>query len=290
MTEGSGVVIDGRAVARQIREELANRVRSLPAGVRPPGLAVIRVGDDPASQVYVGQKKKAALAAGYHFEEFYLPPTTPQKELLEHVERLNEDPRIDGFLVQLPLPEGLDETEVIAAISPAKDVDGFHPVNVGSLWSGLPGMVPCTPAGIMRLLAHTGIKLTSLHAVVVGRSNIVGKPVAALLLREHATVTVCHSRTRNLADMCRSADVLVAAVGRPRLIQGDWVKPGAVVIDVGVNREPDGSLVGDVDFEAAKTRASYITPVPGGVGPMTIALLLENTYRAYEARMGSAQG
>src|SRR5690606_28234231 len=215
------------------------------------------------------------------------PASTTQAELLDRVNQLNRDDAIDGFLVQLPLPDGLDETEVIRTIDPAKDVDGFHPENVGALWSGLPGMVPCTPAGVMKLIETLDYDLTGKHAVVVGRSNIVGKPVAALLLARHATVTICHSRTQNLADVCRSADVLVAAVGRPRLIQGDWVKPGAVVIDVGINREPDGSLVGDVDFEAAKERAGYITPVPGGVGPMTIAMLLENTFHAYQRREGS---
>lgn len=286
MAEGQGVVIDGRAVARDIREGLAERVRNLAPGSRRPGLAVIRVGDDPASEVYVRQKRRAAAAIGYHIEEHAMPASTSQAELLEKVAALNDDEAIDGFLVQLPLPEGLDETEVIEAISPAKDVDGFHPVNVGRLWSGLDGMVPCTPAGIMRLIATLGVDLTGKQAVVVGRSNIVGKPVASLLLREHATVTIAHSRTRNLPDLCRSADVLVAAVGRPQLIQGDWIKPGAVVIDVGINRMPDGSLVGDVDFEAARQRAGYITPVPGGVGPMTIALLLENTFRAYCAREG----
>jgi len=286
MAEGQAVVIDGRAVARDIREGLAERVRSLAPGSRLPGLAVIRVGDDPASEVYVRQKRRAAAGIGYHIEEHAMPASTSQAELLEKVAALNADAAIDGFLVQLPLPEGLDETEVIEAIDPAKDVDGFHPVNVGRLWSGLDGMVPCTPAGIMRLIATLGVDLTGKHAVVVGRSNIVGKPVAALLLREHATVTIAHSRTRDLPEVCRSADVLVVAVGRPRLIQGDWIKPGAVVIDVGINRLPDGSLVGDVDFEAARNRAGYITPVPGGVGPMTIALLLENTFRAYCAREG----
>ena len=286
MAEGQAVVIDGRTVARDIREGLAERVRSLAPGSRLPGLAVIRVGDDPASEVYVRQKRRAAAGIGYHIEEHAMPASTSQAELLEKVAALNADAAIDGFLVQLPLPEGLDETEVIEAIDPAKDVDGFHPVNVGRLWSGLDGMVPCTPAGIMRLIATLGVDLTGKHAVVVGRSNIVGKPVAALLLREHATVTIAHSRTRDLPEVCRSADVLVVAVGRPRLIQGDWIKPGAVVIDVGINRLPDGSLVGDVDFEAARNRAGYITPVPGGVGPMTIALLLENTFRAYCAREG----
>src|SRR5690606_23385423 len=246
MAEGQAVVIDGRAVARDIREGLAERVRSLAPGSRLPGLAVIRVGDDPASEVYVRQKRRAAAGIGYHIEEHAMPASTSQTELLEKVAALNDDEAIDGFLVQLPLPEGLDETEVIEAISPAKDVDGFHPVNVGRLWSGLDGMVPCTPAGIMRLIATLGVDLTGKQAVVVGRSNIVGKPVASLLLREHATVTIAHSRTRNLPDLCRSADVLVAAVGRPQLIQGDWIKPGAVVIDVGIHRLPDGSLEVDV--------------------------------------------
>lgn len=287
MSEQGAVIIDGRAVSRRMRDALTEQVKALPEGARRPGLAVIRVGDDPASEVYVRQKKRAAIDAGFHFEEHYMPASTTQAELLDRVNQLNRDDAIDGFLVQLPLPDGLDETEVIRTIDPAKDVDGFHPENVGALWSGLPGMVPCTPAGVMKLIETLDYDLTGKHAVVVGRSNIVGKPVAALLLARHATVTICHSRTQNLADVCRSADVLVAAVGRPRLIQGDWVKPGAVVIDVGINREPDGSLVGDVDFEAAKERAGYITPVPGGVGPMTIAMLLENTFHAYQRREGS---
>lgn len=286
MAEQVAVVVDGRAVAQEIKERLAERVRHLPPGTRPPGLAVIRVGDDPASEVYVRQKRRAAASIGYHIEEHAMPASTSQAELLDRVAALNADERIDGFLVQLPLPPGLNETEVIEAIDPGKDVDGFHPVNVGRLWSGLEGMVPCTPAGILRLIKTLGVDLTGMHAVVVGRSNIVGKPVASLLLRENATVTVAHSRTRDLPDLCRTADVLVAAVGRPRLIQGDWIKPGAIVIDVGINRMADGSLVGDVDFEGARRRAGYITPVPGGVGPMTIALLLENTFRAYCARQG----
>lgn len=283
MTQSGAVILDGKALAKTLREQIAAEVASL-GDARPPGLAVVRVGDDPASEIYVRRKREACKQVGIYSEEHHLPADTRQEDLLDLVASLNQDARIDGILVQLPLPGHLDERQVIEAIDPGKDVDGFHPVNVGRLWSGLPGLVPCTPAGIMRLIAAAQQPVAGAHAVVVGRSNIVGKPVAALLLREHATVTVCHSRTRDLAEVCRQADILVAAVGRPHLIQGDWVKPGAVVIDVGINRLPDGKLTGDVDFQAAAQRAGYITPVPGGVGPMTIALLLENTLTAYRMR------
>lgn len=284
MTPESGaVILDGKALAKAIRERIATEVAHL-GEQRRPGLAVVRVGDDPASEIYVRRKREACHQVGIHSEEHHLPAETRQVELLDLIHRLNQDDRIDGILVQLPLPEHLDERQIIEAIDPRKDVDGFHPVNVGRLWSGLPGLVPCTPAGIIRLIHAAQCPIASAHAVVVGRSNIVGKPVAALLLRENATVTVCHSRTRDLAEVCRQADILVAAVGRPRLIKGDWIKPGAVVIDVGINRLPDGKITGDVDFQEAVTRAGYITPVPGGVGPMTIALLLENTLTAYRMR------
>ena len=242
-------------------------------------MAVILVGDDPASRVYVNNKKKACAEVGIYSREYALPKETTQEELLNLIRELNQDPEIHGILVQLPLPDHLDERQVLETISPDKDVDGFHPVNVGRLVTGQPCLKPCTPAGIIELIDRTGIELKGKEAVVVGRSNIVGKPVALLLLARHATVTICHSRTERIDEVCRRADVLVAAVGRPEMITGDWVKPGAVVIDVGINRVEKG-LVGDVEFDTAKEKAGYITPVPGGVGPMTIAMLMKNTVEA----------
>lgn len=277
----AALLIDGKAFAATLRARLAEQVAALKTarGITP-GLAVVLVGDDPASHVYVRNKGKQCREAGMASFEHRLPDTTSQAELLAVVARLNADPAVHGILVQLPLPRHLDSAAVIAAIDPAKDVDGFHPVNVGRLWSGLPGFVPCTPLGCLLLLrAHAG-ELAGRHAVVVGRSNIVGKPMAGLLLRENCTVTVVHSRTQDLPAECRRADILVAAVGQPGFIQADWIKPGAVVIDVGINRGADGSLVGDVDFAGAVRVAGAITPVPGGVGPMTIACLLQNTYTA----------
>ena len=282
----TSTVIDGKAVSAKVKHEVAERVRGFVAAHgRSPGLHVVLVGDDSASQVYVRNKEKAALEAGMRGVTHRLPADTSEAALIELVEALNADPEVDGILVQLPLPTGKSEQRVIDRLDPSKDVDGLHPISAGYLVSGRRGLVPCTPMGCMRLIAETGIKLAGLHAVVVGRSNLVGKPMAQLLLREHATVTMAHSRTRDLPELCRTADVLVAAVGKAKMIQGAWVKPGAVVIDVGINRNEQGKLVGDVDFEAAREVAGFITPVPGGVGPMTIACLLSNTVDAAEARL-----
>lgn len=269
-------IINGKEIAAQIRRELKERVERLAAQGRRPGLAVVLVGDNPASAVYVRQKKKACQEIGIYSEEHKLPGTISQAELLALVDKLNVDPKIHGILVQLPLPEGLNEEEVINRIDPRKDVDGFHPVNVGKLSIGLPTFVPCTPAGVMELVKRTGISIAGKKVVVLGRSNIVGKPAALLFLRENATVTICHSRTENVQAECAQADILVVAVGRPKLVKREWVKPGAVVIDVGINRV-EGKIVGDVDFDEVKEVAGAITPVPGGVGPMTIAMLMKNT-------------
>ena len=285
------MILDGKAIAAELREDVRTRVAALrAAGRRTPGLAVVLVGGDPASHVYVGSKVKQTEAVGMRSIEHRLPETTSEAELLAVVARLNADPAVDGILVQLPLPKGIDSARVIEAIDPAKDVDGFHPINVGRLSTGLPSLVPCTPRGCVILARRATADLTGLHAVIVGRSNIVGKPLAQLLLAENCTVTVAHSRTRDLPAVCRMADILVAAVGRPRMLGAAHVKPGAIVIDVGINRVPaaDGGskLVGDVDYEAAAALAGAITPVPGGVGPMTIACLLDNTVVAYERRGG----
>jgi methylenetetrahydrofolate dehydrogenase (NADP+)/methenyltetrahydrofolate cyclohydrolase len=277
----AATLIDGKAVAASLRAALAGRVAAL--GFQP-GLAVVLVGDDPASAVYVRNKDRAAASAGIAVQTIRMPAETAQADLLARVAALNADRAVDGILVQLPLPRHIDARAVIAAIDPAKDVDGLHPVNAGRLADGDPALVPCTPLGVMKLLADAGIALRGARALVLGRSNLVGRPVAALLLNADATVTVAHSRTRDLPDECRRADVLVAAVGRPELVRGDWVRPGAVVIDVGINRLDDGRLVGDVAFEEARSVAAAITPVPGGVGPMTIACLLENTVQAALAR------
>ncbi|MCZ8316041.1 bifunctional methylenetetrahydrofolate dehydrogenase/methenyltetrahydrofolate cyclohydrolase FolD [Phreatobacter sp.] len=293
-------IIDGKATAAAVLAEVKARADAFRAARgRPPGLAVVLVGEDPASQVYVRNKGREAEAAGFRSEQHTLPVTTSQADLLALVARLNADPGIDGILVQLPLPKGIDAETVLTAIDPAKDVDGFHPVNVGLLGSGATdrALVPCTPAGSMILLESVlGPSLAGKHAVVVGRSNIVGKPIAQLLLQRDATVTIAHSRTTDLAALCRQADVLVAAVGRPEMVRGDWVKPGAVVIDVGINRIPapdkgEGKtrLVGDLAFAEAAEVASAITPVPGGVGPMTIALLMANTVTAAHLREGLAR-
>lgn len=283
--------IDGKAFAASLRERIAGEVAAMTASGHTPGLAVVLVGEDAASQVYVRNKAAQTKEVGMRSFEYRLPATTSQAELLAVVERLNADPQVDGILVQLPLPAGIDAQIVIETIDPAKDVDGFHPVNAGRLMTGLPGLVPCTPLGCVMLAKSVREDLSGLHAVVVGRSNIVGKPVAQLLLNENCTVTIAHSRTRNLAEVCRSADILVAAVGRPEMIRGDWIKPGAIVIDVGINRVPNPAagegktrLVGDVAFEEAKAVAGAITPVPGGVGPMTIACLLQNTVTAAKLR------
>ncbi len=285
------MILDGKAVAAELREDVRVRVAALrAAGRRTPGLAVVLVGGDPASHVYVGSKVKQTEAVGMRSIEHRLPETTSEAELLAVVARLNADPAVDGILVQLPLPKGIDSARVIEAIDPAKDVDGFHPINVGRLSTGLPSLVPCTPRGCVILARRAAADLSGLQAVVIGRSNIVGKPLAQLLLAENCTVTIAHSRTRDLPAVCRMADILVAAVGRPRMLGAAHVKPGAIVIDVGINRVPtaDGGsrLVGDVDYEAAASVAGAITPVPGGVGPMTIACLLDNTVVAYERRGG----
>jgi len=277
-------LLDGKASGARLRAALGERVRGL--GFRP-GLRVVRVGDDPASAVYVRSKDRAAREAGFDSETIPLPAEVSEAELLTVVRRLNADPAVDGILVQLPLPKHIDPQRVLEAVDPAKDVDGFHPVNAGRLAAGLPGLVPCTPKGVMHLLAEAEIDLAGRRAAVLGRSAIVGRPMAALLLAADATVTVLHSRSRDLAAECRRAEILVAAVGRAGVVQGDWIAPGATVIDVGINRRPDGTLTGDVDFGPARERAGWITPVPGGVGPMTIACLLENTLDAALARRGA---
>lgn len=275
-------IIDGKAISAEIREEIKQRTARLVEKGVTPGLAVVLVGDDPASAVYVRNKQRACEQVGFYSEQIILSADTEIPELRAVIERLNADPRVHGILVQLPLPPQLDEREVIMLIDPEKDVDAFHPVNVGRIVSGVYRFAPCTPAGIMQLLRRSGIEVAGRECVVVGRSNIVGKPMALLLLEANGTVTVCHSRTVALPDVCRRADILVCAVGRPGFITADMVKPGATVIDVGINRLPDGHLAGDVDFVGVERVAGAITPVPGGVGPMTITMLLENTLRAAE--------
>jgi methylenetetrahydrofolate dehydrogenase (NADP+)/methenyltetrahydrofolate cyclohydrolase len=279
-------IIDGKAIAQQVRAELTDEVAAwVQAGNEPPGLATVLVGDDPASAVYIGGKQKASAEVGIVGFDHRLPADTPQDEVERLLGELNDDPRVSGILLQLPTPAHIDGGALSEQIRPEKDVDGLTPVSAGLLAKGRPGLRPCTPAGVMELLRRHEVALEGAEAVVVGRSDLVGKPVAAMLLAANATVTMCHSRTHDLAAVCRRADVLVAAVGRPRLVQGDWVKEGAVVIDVGINRTDDG-LVGDVDFATAATRARLITPVPGGVGPMTIAMLLRNTVQAARAHAG----
>ena len=275
------VLIDGKLVSKETRESIRLRVEDLKAKYNiTPGLAVIVVGNDPASAVYVRNKHKATLEVGMNSYQIELPEDTKEEELLERIKELNGDPAVNGILVQLPLPKHISEKRVIASISPLKDVDAFHPENVGRIMIGDYDFLPCTPAGIMRLLEFYKIDVVGKRCVVLGRSNIVGKPMAHLLLEKNGTVTVCHSKTEGLAEITRSADILVAAVGRPLFVTADMVKPGAVVIDVGINRNSEGKLVGDVDFESVSEIASYITPVPGGVGPMTITMLLENTLLA----------
>ncbi len=276
-------LIDGKAISAAVRQDLAKEVTQLTAAGTQPGLAVIIVGDDPASRVYVNNKKKGCAEVGIYSEEIALPASTTQEELLAHIERLNAREDIDGILCQLPLPSHLDDKAVIAAIAPEKDVDAFHAANVGHIMIGDFSFLPCTPAGVMELLHRSNISVEGKECVVIGRSNIVGKPMAMLLLHENATVTICHSRTRELAQVCRRADVLVAAVGKANFVTPDMVKPGAAVIDVGMNRNAEGKLCGDVDPAVAKV-AGYLTPVPGGVGPMTIAMLLKNTVTAAKKR------
>jgi len=288
----SAKIIDGKAIAAEIQEELKERISTLVNEGRRPGLAVILVGDNPASKVYVGMKEKTSAGLGFYSTAHRLGKETTQEELLELVSQLNDDERIHGILVQLPLPEHIDEKLVIESISPAKDVDGLHPLNMGKLVIGLDCFRPCTPAGVQELLVRSGVELKGKHVVIVGRSNIVGKPLAVMLMQKargaDATVTVAHSRTNNLPEVVRSADILVAAIGRAEMIPGDWIKPGAVVIDVGTNRVDDPSarrgyrLVGDVHFSSASQVASMITPVPGGVGPMTIVMLMANTVASAE--------
>jgi methylenetetrahydrofolate dehydrogenase (NADP+) / methenyltetrahydrofolate cyclohydrolase len=276
MSTVSATIIDGKAVAARVRAEVAEEVARLDVA---PGLATVLVGDDPASHIYVGGKHRASAEVGITSIRHDLPADTSEAEVLDLVARLNADPAVSGIIVQLPVPDHIDAARVTSAVDPRKDVDGLTPTNAGLLVQGRDGLVPATPSGVMELLRAYDTPLEGAHAVVVGRSDLVGKPVSSLLLAQNATVTVCHSRTRDLGEVCRSADVLVAAVGRPRLITGDMVKEGATVIDVGMNRV-DNALVGDVDFEAASARARAITPVPGGVGPMTIAMLLRNTLKA----------
>jgi len=274
-------IIDGNKIAQDIRNEVRQRALKLKEQQEIiPGLAVVLVGEDPASQVYVGRKAKACAEVGFVSREFKLPATTDEEKLLKIIHKLNKDKSIHGILVQLPLPKHISTENVIAAIDPHKDVDGFHPYNVGGLVTGMPLFVPCTPRGIMELLERTGIDLTGKEAVVVGRSNIVGKPMAFLLLAQNATVTICHSRTKDLPAVTGRADVLIAAIGKPHFIKANMVKEGAVVIDVGVNRLENGKLAGDVAFNEVAAKASFITPVPGGVGPMTIAMLMKNTLDA----------
>ncbi len=284
----TGQLIDGKAIAAKVRAEVAEEARALREqhGIIP-GLSVVRVGDDPASKVYVGAKKKAAEECGFNGQEFHLPASSTQEEVLARVRALNADPAVHGILVQLPLPKGMDSNTVISAIDPVKDADGFHPMNAGHLFLGRRSVEPCTPAGVMRLIAETGTKLSGKRAVVVGRSNIVGKPMAMMLLAQNATVTLCHSKSDVRSEVER-ADVVVAAVGVAELVKGAWIKEGAVVIDVGMNRNAEGKLVGDVEFAAARERASWITPVPGGVGPMTVAFLMRNTLES--AKRSAAQG
>lgn len=273
-------ILSGKEVSAKIKEKLKAEVAALTEKGVTPGLAVVIVGNDPASKVYVGRKEAMCAELGMYSEKYALPEDTAQSELLALIEKLNSDPNIHGILVQLPLPEPLDEKAVIAAIAPQKDVDAFHPVNVGKIMIGDYDFVPCTPAGIMELIAESGVEVEGKNCVVIGRSNIVGKPMSMLLLHKNGTVTICHSRTKNLAEITRNADILVAAVGRAHFVTADMVKPGAVVIDVGMNRLEDGKLAGDVDFDAVEPIVAAITPVPGGVGPMTISMLMRNTLTA----------
>jgi methylenetetrahydrofolate dehydrogenase (NADP+)/methenyltetrahydrofolate cyclohydrolase len=279
-------VLDGLALANEIRAELAEEIEKLvSAGKRPPCLAVVLVGDDPASRSYIKGKQRACARIGMDSVEHLLPASTTQDALLALIDQLNHDDGIDGILVQLPLPQGLSAAAVAEAVDPAKDADALHPITSGRLLAGTAELISCTPLGIMAALDHFGVPIEGAHAVVIGRSNIVGKPVSLLLQQRNATVTMCHSRTRDLAGVCRSADILVAAVGRPQMVKADWIKPGAAVIDVGVT-EVDGKLIGDVDFEAAKGVASVLTPSRRGIGPMTITMLLRNTLHAYRQRKG----
>lgn len=280
----SAKIIDGKKISESLRLSISEAVKNRKEGTRAPGLAVIIVGNNPASRIYVNNKKKACEMCGFYSVEYALAENAEEKELLELIERLNKDEKIDGILCQLPLPKQIDENKVIDAIAPEKDVDGFSPVNTGNLLSGKPCFAPCTPAGVVEMLKYEGIEIAGKHCVIVGRSNIVGKPAALLMLRENATVTVCHSRTKNLAEEVRRADIVIAAIGRASFITADMIKEGAVVVDVGINRLENGKVTGDVDFDAVREKASYITPVPGGVGPMTITMLMKNTLESYNRK------
>jgi len=282
----AATVISGKDLAKKVKDDLKNDVELLKAKGIETCLVVIIVGDDPASRVYVNNKKKACEEIGIKSIEYALGADTSEEELLALIDKLNKDKSVNGILVQLPLPKQINEEKVIMAINPEKDVDAFHPVNVGKIMTGNPDFMPCTPAGVIKLIEETGIDIAGKECVVVGRSNIVGKPQAMLLLAKNGTVTICHSRTKNLEEVCRRADILVVAVGKPEMIKGSAIKPGAVVIDVGTNRTETKKLVGDVEFSSASEVASYITPVPGGVGPMTIAMLMENTVKAAKIQNG----
>lgn len=273
------LILSGKELAREVADSIRTRLSGTPV---VPGLAVILVGDDPASEVYVASKEKACRRTGIRSTVIRHPAVADEASVIQSILELNGDPAVHGILCQLPLPRGIDRHRIASAVLPEKDVDGFHPENVGRLWRGQDGLFPCTPLGVMGLLHRHGIALEGMHAVVLGRSDIVGKPMAAMLMRADCTVTVAHSRTRDLPGLCRSADLLVSAVGRPGMVRGDWVKPGAVVVDVGINRLPDGSLAGDVCFDEAEAVAGAISPVPGGIGPLTIAYLLLNTVKAME--------
>lgn len=279
-------IIDGKAVSAQVKERIRVETEQLKKNGVEVGLAVVIVGNDPASKVYVRNKKLACETVGFNSYEYALPAETTEEELLSLVEQLNNDDKVNGILVQLPLPSHLDDKVIINNILPEKDVDAFHPVNVGKIMIGDYNFLPCTPAGVMELIASTGTDVAGKECVVIGRSNIVGKPQAMLLLHKNGTVTICHSKTKNLKEVCSKADILVAAVGRAKMITSDYIKEGAVVIDVGMNRDENGKLCGDVDFEDCKEKAGYITPVPGGVGPMTIAMLMQNTLTAAKAQNG----
>lgn len=279
----TAIIIDGRKLAQQVQQDAAREVKNLAARDITPGLAVVLVGKEHASTIYVRRKRKVCEKLGIASFAHDFPAETATKRLIRLIHELNVDKRIHGILVQLPLPAHIDAASVLQAVDPAKDVDGFHPINAGRLMIGEPCLKPCTPAGVMKMIDELGDEIRGKHAVVIGRSAIVGKPAALMLLERHATVTICHSRTEHIAEVVRGADIVVAAVGKPRFVRGDWIKDGAVVIDVGINRLDDGSLAGDVDFEAAARRAAAITPVPGGVGPMTIAMLMSNTIQAARA-------
>ena len=280
------LIMDGKATAKAVQEKIAQDVERLKPTGKRPGLAVVLVGEDPGSKIYVGRKKKACEDLGFYSEEYRLPADTKEADLLALVKKLNAKPEINGVLVQLPLPNGLNPQKVIETIDPEKDVDGMHPASLGKLVAGLPGLRSCTPAGVMVMLQHYGISVAGKDAVVIGRSIMVGKPMAQLLIEANATVTVCHSKTRNIGEVIRRADIVVAAMGKPKFVKADMIKDGAVVVDVAMNRLADGKLSGDVDFEVIAPKASAITPVPGGVGPMTIAMLMKNTYEAFLRQTG----